>query len=103
MTVYQLTYIYENNGESGACRSYNIAQTTNKEIIEKIIRDNNLTTVDHLERGQSHVFLFNYFEPNFPEYVNDDMLKYALEEDKEYKEEQARVDELMSTFHWRTR
>ena len=89
MKYYHLYYIYWANGESGATGSYDIAQSTNKADIDKIIADNNLNVIpaEKLERGQSNVFVLLEFEPNFPEYFNQDKLEAALEEERQIKEE----------------
>ena len=87
MKYYHLYYIYWNNGESGACGTYDIAQSTNKADIDKIIADNHLDVVTNVERGQSNVFVLQEFEPHFPEYFKPDMLQAALDEEKQLKEE----------------
>lgn len=86
MKYYELKYIAENDGETGAGTSYNIARSTNKADIDKIIADNNLEVVTKLERGQAHVFLLTEFEPNFPTYFEPDVLAAAIKADKEWKE-----------------
>jgi len=87
MKYYRLYYIYWNDGESGASGIYDIAQSTNKTDIDKIIAENNLDVVTEVERGQSNVFVFQEFEPTFPEYFRQYMLDAALSKDKQYKEE----------------
>lgn len=86
MKYYELKYVAENNGETGAGTTYNIARSTNKADIDKIIADNNLKVVTKLERGQAHVFLLTEFEPNFPTYFEPDVLAAAIKADKEWKE-----------------
>ena len=100
MTIYRLYYVYANNGESGACSTFHIAETADKAAVEKIIKDNNLTVVTDLQRGQHHVFVFDWYNPMIPEYIDKDSLKLALKEDAEYKEEGKRTDELMGSFDW---
>ena len=104
MKYYSLYYIYWNNGESGACGTYDIAQSTNKADIDKIIAENNLDVVTEVERGQSNVFVFQEFEPTFPEYFRQDMLDAALSEDQHYKEEtefiSAASEELYKKLWW---
>ena len=85
MRVYRLYYIESNNGESGACRSYDIMQTTNKEKIENFIKENNIKVQSDLERGECKVFIYDSFEPNYPEFVNLRLLQLAKEDEARSK------------------
>ena len=80
MKYYVLQYIQSNNGESGAGRSYNIAMSSNRDFIDKVIRDNNLDVKTTLERGESQVFLLAEYEPICPEYFNKDNLELAFKD-----------------------
>ena len=42
MKIFELSYIRHNNGETGVASSYNIAQSTNEEVILDIINKNHL-------------------------------------------------------------
>lgn len=85
MRIYRLYYVFENNGETGDVRSYPIMQTTDKNKIENFIEEHNLTVQTDLGRGESKVFVYDSFEPDFPEYTRMDMLKYALEDLAKHK------------------
>lgn len=87
MKIFELKYIRSNNGETGVTSSYNIAQSTNEEVILDIINKNHLNYVTELARGQDHVFLFTSWEPNIEPYFNEDYLKAAIAEHTKYQVE----------------
>lgn len=89
MKIFELSYIRHNNGETGATSSYNIAQSTNEEVILDIINKNHLNYVTELERGQEHVFLLSSWEPNIEPYFNEDYLKAAIADNTKYQVELA--------------
>ena len=85
MKIFQLSYVYSNNGETGATSSIDIAQSTNEEVIIDIINKNHLNYVTELKRGEAHVFLLTSWEPNFEPYFYQDKLETAINIDTEYK------------------
>lgn len=89
MKIFELKYIRSNNGETGVTSSYNIAQSTNEEVILDIINKNHLNYVTELERGQEHVFLLRSWEPNIEPYFNEDYLKAAIADNTKYQVELA--------------
>lgn len=80
MKYYVLEYVQSNNGETGVGRTYDIARSTNKAYIDKIIKDNNLEVKTTLERGESQVFLLTEYDPTYLEYFNKDQLELALKD-----------------------
>lgn len=98
MKYFVLQYIQSNDGESGACRSYDIARSINKDFIDKIIKDNNLNVKTTLERGESQVFLLTEYEPTYPEYFNKDQLELAF---KDLEEDKIARDEYERFWGWR--
>ena len=95
MKYYALEYVQSNNGETGASRTYDIARSTNKAYIDKIIKDNNLEVKTTLDRGESQVFLLTEYDPTYLEYFNKDQLELAL---KDLEEDE---DDFENFWNWR--
>ena len=97
MVVYRLYYVYTNDGVSGACRTSTIFQTTNKDKIEKYIKDNEIDYVTELDRGQCNVFVYDYFVPTYEEIVDNYALALAKEDLEKSKQERKMFSEM---FKW---
>ena len=92
---YELYYVERNNGETSDSKVLKIARSTNKEDIEKIIKDYDIKYVTKLAQGQAHVFVYQEWEPNFPLYFNKEMLMFALKDKAVTKEESDRLSDLI--------
>jgi len=87
MKYYTLSYVYENDPNTGCILQEQIIKTTNKEQVEELIEKHNIKYVTKLEWGMSHVFLYQENNPDNLFFYDEHRLHKALKEDKKFNKE----------------
>lgn len=85
MKIFQLSYVCDNNGETGVSHSIEIAQSTNEEVIMDILNKNHLNYTTSLDRGEDHIFVLTSWEPVIDPYFYQERLDTAIRIDTDYK------------------